>query len=871
MVGKTISHYRIIEKLGDGGMGEVYKAEDIRLKRLVALKFLLPQLTRDEEAKQRFISEAQTASSLEHPNICTIHAIEEKEDGQLFISMSYCEGDTLRRRFSKSPLSMKDSLDIATQVAQGLAKAHENGIVHRDLKPENLGITKDGLVKILDFGLAKLAGVARGSHSGHITGTLAYMSPEQATAQAVDQRSDVWALGVMMYEMLTGRLPFDEGYGAAILYSIAHEPHQPPSQINPDIPAEIEAIVNKAMEKDPGNRYPSIEEMLTGLQQARFELDEPPGEFSPKYSATIRKSTLDATLGRRGPAAGSLARLLPLFLGFALILLAAINYRAIGNWLGFAIIPAEKHILVLPFTNVSGEKNDQAFCDGLVEILTSQLTQMEQFQGSLLVIPTSEVRQSGISSASQAQQHFGANLVISGSVQRNEERVQLTLNLIDAKELRQLNSAIISDRLRGSTDFQDKIVDKLIEMLEVKLHPQSRQLLAAGGTENTEALESYLEARGYLLDYNNRENIESAVRLFEQALAKDPRYALAYAGLGEALWRKYEFTKDPQWVNPAIEKCHRALELNSLLAPVHITLGIIYRGTGKYPEAVEELQTALDIDPVSSDAFRELAGAYTDQGKPGEAEKIYLKAIELKPNYWANYNDLGKFYYRNGEYSKAEKQYLKVTELSPLNFKAYATLGGIYLLMEHNEKARQMFERSIEIEPNYGAYSNLGTLYFTEKDYLLAARMYEKALEMNDRFYPLWVNLGVCYKLMPEEASKAPDAFKRAIELAEEQLKVNPNDPDGLAMIAACYAELNVSAKATSYIEKAIVLAPGDVELIFRASEIYIMIGEREKSLNYLEKLLKQGYSLQRIQQSPALQGLLSDERIQKLVKNQPL
>lgn len=869
MVGKTISHYRIIEKLGDGGMGEVYKAEDTRLKRVVALKFLLPQLTRDKDAKLRFMSEAQTASSLEHPNICAIHAIEEKEDGQLFISMSYCERDTLRKRLSASPLSMADSLDIAIQISQGLAKAHENGIVHRDLKPENIGIAKDGMMKILDFGLAKLTGSPIGSHTSHITGTLAYMSPEQSTAQPVDQRSDVWSLGVMLYEMLAGQLPFDQGYGAAVLYSIAHEPHKNPSEINPDIPPAIEAIINKAMEKSPDNRYASVEEMLADLQQARVGLEAPPGEFSSKYTASLRKSAISHGKAKRKPARSSLKKSLLALPAIVLLLAAILLHRPIGNWLGFSFVPAQKHILVLPFANVSREQADQAFCDGLVEILASKLTQLEQFQGSLFVIPASEVRQSGISSASQAREHFGANLVISGSVQRSTDRVQLTMNLVDAKELRQLNSVVISDDMRGVSDFQDRVVYELTGMLEVKLLPQTRKILAAGNTIISKAYDFYLQGRGYLVNYNDHENVENAVGLFQKAIKEDSKYALAYAGLGEAYWRKYELTKDPGWVNPAIDNCNRALGLNNLLAPVHITLGIIYRGTGKYEEAVTEFKRALEIDPVNSDAFRELAGTYSDQGKLEEAENTYLKAIELRPSYWANYYGLGLFYNRNGEYEKAEKQYLKVTALSPFNYKAYATLGGIYLLMERNDDARNMFERSIEIFPNYGAYSNLGTLYFMEKNYEQAARMYEKALEINDRFYPLWGNLATCYKLssIESENAKTEATFKHAIQLTEEKLGINPNDPAVLSMAAVYYAELTNAEKARHYIEKALAQAPGDVELEFRAAEVYAMIGDKEKSFNYLKKLLEGGYSLQRIQQSPVLQELQKEDRFRELIK----
>jgi serine/threonine-protein kinase len=866
MVGKTISHYRILKAIGDGGMGTVYKAEDVNLKRLVALKFLLPGLTKNEEAKQRFISEAQTASSLEHPNICTIHAIEENEEGQLFISMSFCEADTLRQELSTTPLPTSDALDITIQIAQGLSKAHENGIVHRDLKPENVGLTGDGLIKILDFGLAKLVGTSEHSQARDIKGTLVYMSPEQATGQEVDQRSDIWTLGVMLYEMLTGQIPFDQGYGAAILYSIAHEDHLPPSQLNPGISPEIESVINKAMQKSPNERYVSVQEMLNDIRDARSQLDAPPGKFSRFTSRSISKSTI-----LKDAKAKSLVKYrkkpLVYVIGALLAVLLAAAYFPLKTWLNSRSVPERKHILVLPFSNPGGDKTNQAYSDGLLEILTSKLTQLEQFQESLWVVPTSEVRQSGISSASQAYKDFGVNLVISGSVQRTGDQIQLTMNLIDAKELRQLNSVVVADPVKSIAGFQYRVVSELINLVEFKLQPQSREILIAGNTTVSKAYDYYLQGRGYLVNYNDPDNIENAVELLSQAVKEDSRYALAYAGLGEAYWRKYEFTKDVRWVDPAIDNCNRALELSHLLAPVHITLGIIYRGTGEYDKALQELQLALQADPVNSDAFRELASANADLGRMGKAENIYLKAIEIKPSYWASYYDLGRFYYRNGEYQKAEAQFLKVTKLSPQNFKAYSTLGGIYLFMERPNDARRMFERSIEIQPNYGAYSNLGTLYFMQQNHEQAARMYEKALEINNRYYPLWGNLGTCYKLIPGERSKAETVLRRAVQLAEEKLDVNPNDPEVLSMIAVYYAELNMARKTKSYIEKALALAPGDLELTFRAAEIYAMIGDEEEMFAYLEELLKQGYSLQRIQQSPALQELKSEEKFQAFLK----
>ncbi|NIT60483.1 MAG: tetratricopeptide repeat protein [Aliifodinibius sp.] len=376
-----------------------------------------------------------------------------------------------------------------------------------------------------------------------------------------------------------------------------------------------------------------------------------------------------------------------------------------------------------------------------------------------------------------------------------------------------------------------------------------------------------MQGRGYLLNYSQLENIDNAIFLFQQAITEDSSYALAHAGLGEAYWRKYGFTHNVKWVDSAIVSCDQALKLNDLLAPVHITLGIIYRGTGKYQEAVKEFRAALEIDPVNSDAFRELAGAYADQGKFEEVEKTYSRAIELKPNYWANYYELGLFYYQGGEFELANEQFLRVVKLSPLNFKAYRNLCGIYLAMERYAEAREMCKQSIAIQPNYGAYSNLGTLYFINQDFQNAARMLEEALKFNDQYYLIWGNLAFCYDQLPAEQHKATDTFKKAIKMAAEELKVNPNDPIVNSDLASYYSNIRMEEKALQYLNRALELASENVEVMFIAAETYCVLGKTQHSLKYIEMALERGYSPQKIKRSPALTPLHGDSEFQKLLQ----
>lgn len=859
MIGKTISHYRILGKLGEGGMGVVYKAEDTKLERLVALKFLPPHTKGSSEGKSRFIQEAQAVAKLNHPNICTIYGIEES-DGHSFIALEYIEGQNLKEKIEAAgPLKFEQALDIVIQAVEGLQEAHKKGIIHRDIKSANIMVDENGKVKVMDFGLAKFAGRTQITKSGTTMGTVAYMSPEQASGEGVDHRTDIWALGVVLYEMLTGSLPFKGDYEQAVVFSILNEDPVPMRDVLTNVPLELDKIANKCLEKDPNQRYQNVSELLADMRGVASDMGLVPST-KPATQAHAQYPRLRLNRKLTGVLAGALTVLL-------LFLLLSTGWQRVKNWLGFMGEPAEKHLLVLPFTNIGDEPGNQAFCDGLVETLTSKLTQLEQFHGPLWVVPASEVRQSGIGSASGARRLFGVNLVVTGSVQRMADRFRLTLNLVDAKSLRQIGSSVIDGDISNVSILQDDSVLKIAKMLNVELEPQTRRVLTAGGTTVPGAYEFYLKGRGYLQRYEKEKNIDTAIQLFELAIDHDSLYALAYAGLGEAYWRKFEVSKDAQWVERALTNCERAVELNDLLAPVNVTLGLIRTGTGRYKEAIKEFQRALTVDPVNADAYRGMAKAYEAQGRLGEAEMTYEKAIELKPDYWAGYNDLGIFYYRHGRYEDAIKQFQQVIELIPLNTRGYRNLGGIYFYLRRMKEAIQMFKRSLEIEPNYPAYSNLATAYYYKGQYEDAARMYEKALELNDQDHIVWGNLASAYYWTPGEREKAHETYQRAAELAEEIRKVNPRDPEVLTDLAGYYSMTGDSGKAMSLLRQVVDMRPEDLKVMFHIGSSYEKLGKRELALEWIGKALENGYSLAEIERSPSLKELRADARFQLLLQ----
>ena len=471
MIGKTVSHYKILEKLGEGGMGVVYKAEDTKLKRTVALKFLPPGLTRDAEAKKRFIHEAQVASALDHNNICMIHEIDETKpapgepgDGQMFIVMAHYEGKILTDKIQKGPLKIDEAIEITVQMAQGLDKAHQKGIVHRDIKPGNIIVTEDGVVKIVDFGLAKLAGQVKITKTGTTIGTVAYMSPEQARGQEVDPKSDIWSLGVVLYEMVTGQLPFKGEYEQAVVYSILSEELEPIS----GIPTGLERIIRKALTKSSEERYQHIEEILADLKSLRKEIE---AELLQKQSK--KKS-----------------------------------------------VPS---IAVLPFRDMSPQKDQDYFCEGIAEELIDALVKVE---GLKVASRTAAFQFEGKGhSIRKIGEELNVNTVLEGSVRKAGNRLRITAQLVNVAD----GFHVWSEKYDRDTEdifaIQDEISLAIVDNLKVKLLKEEKAKLVKRHTDNKEAHDLYLKGR-YFWNRRYEVGLQKSIECFQLAINKDPHYAL---------------------------------------------------------------------------------------------------------------------------------------------------------------------------------------------------------------------------------------------------------------------------------------------------------------------------------------------------------
>ncbi|MFQ5708628.1 MAG: protein kinase [bacterium] len=656
MIDQTFAHYKILRKLGEGGMGVVYLAEDTKLKREVAIKFLPKEVAVQAEERERFKIEAQAAAALNHPNISTIHAIEAVDD-QVFIVMEYIDGQELKEKIDAGPLSVEEVLNIAEQIANGLQAAHKKGIIHRDIKSTNIMLTENGQVKVMDFGLAKLRGSAQVTRVGTTLGTAAYMSPEQARGEKVNHRADIWSLGVVLYEMLTGQLPFRGDYEQAVIYRIMNEEPEPLA----DVPVELEQVVLKLLAKDPGQRYQKVDEFLRSLKNVR----------------------------------SAMARAEP--------------------------VEKEKAIAVLPFENISPDKETDYFADGLAEELIVNLSGLKDIR----VVPrtTSMHYKGSQKEVKRIGRELGARYIITGSVRKHLENVRISVQLIDVASHTQLWAETYKGKLADVFDIQEQVSKQIVDALMLKLTPTEKVVLEKRATLNPQAFDCYLRARDFL-SRRTKNSVQFAIQLFEKAIELDPRYAAAYAGLGEAYGTIYrDLEREESWLDRALEVSLKAIMYDATLSEAYASLGLAYFGKNALDEALEASQKAIALDPNNFNAFWILARIYHTTDRDRDAVDALEKVAALNPEFLPAYDDLMMFYERLGEkekYGKVLGAALKVYPryLSQHPDDAYRRMAFAVSLTHagRNEEAKGEGEKALELSPRdpimmyYGAclYARLG-------------------------------------------------------------------------------------------------------------------------------------------------------------------
>jgi TolB-like protein/Tfp pilus assembly protein PilF/predicted Ser/Thr protein kinase len=827
MIGKTISHYRIVEKLGEGGMGVVYKAHDTALDRDVALKFLPPYLTSDSSEKERFYHEARTASALSHQNITTIHEISEYE-GRLFIAMECVEGRTLKELVESELLSIKKALDIALQVADGLAAAHEKGIVHRDIKSENVMLTPKGQAKIMDFGLAKMKGAAKITKEGSTLGTAAYMSPEQAEGEEVDARSDIFSFGVVLYELLTGKLPFRGEHQAALLYSILNEEPPPLARFNEKAGDELQRIVSKALAKEKDERYQHVDDMLADLRRERKTLEyartgyvrvptaagagaapvvgAPTGAGAGAATAAPKEAGAAAATAATAAPAAKPKRKITGYLIPAAIVVVAVVLLIILNPFNFQIglrktvAQDKKSVAVLPFTNMSGSKDDEFFSDGITEDIIAQLSNIADLK---VISRTSVMRYKNTSkSVRDIASELDVATILEGSVRRVDNQVRIVAQLIDAASDRHLWAETYDKELTQVFAIQSDVAQQIASALQAKLSPREKEQLGKKPTENLDAYAYYLKGRDYYYRYTYKDN-ENAIELFKKALELDPNYALAYAGLGDAYEQRVRrFGFPPVWNDSSIAVSNKAISIDPNLAEGYKALGLAYGGRGWIRKSLEAYRKAVDLNPNYQPALGNIGHTNLTLGKLDEGLQWSKRSLALDPMIANSYLGVGGCYLFLGDDAKATEWFNKALVLQPDLTAARFLLAQMRLLRGEGKEGLEEAQRILSVDAN--AVPGIILAGYAEvllANYAQAEEYFEK-INAIDSSYATTV-LGFIY-MKTGRPDEAREMFSRSLRFDEIKLENGNEDPDVRYDIASVKAMQGNSAEAYEWLQKAI-------------------------------------------------------------------
>ncbi len=848
--GRMLSHYRLVEKIGEGGMGVVWKAIDTKLGRPVALKLLPAELTTDPDRRRRFLREARTAAAVTHPNIVTIHEIDEV-DGVVFLCMELVEGRTLRSVIAGRPMPIPEALRVATEIAEGLARAHEDGIVHRDLKPDNVILAPDGHAKIVDFGLAKLVEQRQEAFRSQLSraetrvgdltqeravlGTVSYMSPEQARGDAVDTRSDIFSFGIVLYEMVTGRSPFKGQSQIETLAAILHEPAAPASRFNAEVPVRLEEVLGKCLEKDPGRRYQSSRDLVVDLKRLGRDLES--GIASSYEAARVARPLL-----RRPWRAAALVAAAVVVVGGALLVLRPDRPAPV------AVRPAHERseIAVLPFQNLSGEESQAYFAGGLHDELLTQLSKV----AALKVISRTSVMgyQGTTKPLKQIADELGVGSVVEGSVQVLGDRLRVNVQLIDATTDEHLWAERYDRTLDDAFAIQSEVAQRIVAAVGAAVTNAEQGRLTAIPTTNEEAYRLYLQGREYWLRPGYaRMNIEIAGQMYERALGLDPDFALAHAALAQVHGLVFYFRWDTSAARVASmrREAEAALRLAPDLPEAHIAMAFVHdRADQDFPRALAELKLALKDRPNDAELWQQIGYTSRRLGNWNQALTAFEKAAQLNPRNSDVFQDLGGWTYSFlHRYAEAVRECDHALSLAPDQDGVWLRRGQVFVLWQGQlDSLRAAIDRA----PAASDWTDRAEFLLLERDADSLLQLPEIRSEVWDdlwNFKPGPLYAGWAHELKSDSVA-ARAAFHAARERLDLAMEERPDDwrihaargmaLAGLGLRDEARAEARWLEHSTLYRGNAILgmgLA-GDRALILAE------VGDAEAALDEVERLL---------------------------------
>jgi tetratricopeptide (TPR) repeat protein/tRNA A-37 threonylcarbamoyl transferase component Bud32 len=849
MIGRTISHYEILEQIGDGGMGTVYKALDTKLKVHRALKFIHPHLVTDEHNKHRFTQEAQAASSLDHPNICGIHEVDETSSGRPFICMTYYDGVTLSERMKQAPLPAREVFQMGLSIAQGLMCAHQNGIIHRDIKPSNIMITTEGYIKILDFGLAKLAGIAGVTKTGVSMGTVRYMSPEQGSGQEVDHRTDIWSLGLIMYELTTGTYPFTGDFDPAVIYSILNTEPPPAHEVNPDIPESHSRVIARCLEKDPDQRYQSIAELLGDMgSTAHIEgWDSSLGHLVLPIS--------DPSYPHRRPKRPPWLRITLAAVTLAVAIAAMIYWTSRPP----ALYTTDLRVAVMPLKNKAHPAQD-FLTDGLTDVVCQVLDQAARIHDSMWLVPNRLVLYSNIAEDGLARNTFGVNRIVTGGLERFEGGQVLRLALRDAESMEQIRVVRVPYDPQ-TTELQDSLPGSIMRLvgLDRDRAAEVPPYLPSSGPAATH----YLQGVGAL----QAKDYTGAMIDLGLATESAPEFGMGWCALGWAQWLEYVRTGEELLFGEAVHNLEQSATLVPGIWWPRFYLGEVYRKSGQAPEALSAFLAANALDPGNPVVCRGLSRVYRGEKRFTEAEAILMTTVEMRPDYFEAPRVLALYYYRTDEMEASLIQLDKSLALAPDDAYSLNTKGVIFVGRGEFIEARGQFERAFALAPNCETCSNIGTMLFYEDKFRESASYFELSMEYcGQDDSTIWANWAKALYWAEGGREESFSKFQKAIELTWEKLEQSPGDPELIGDLIDFHAMMGDEETTRRLIATGDSLAVDDGDLLFRIGNAYELIGDRGAAVRYITEAVRHGVPLARIQETPELADLNADPRFARMV-----